>query len=72
MNFENLILQVIESSNVAGGADSVYGSAASVNSSAFSSDLVYNPGDARIPTGPHPITRRGLVTRGKRGKRKSK
>jgi hypothetical protein len=72
MNFEKLVIHVIESANVAGGADSVYGSNASSNSSAFSSDLIYNPNDARIPKGPYPITRRGLITRGKRNKRKSK
>jgi hypothetical protein len=72
MNFNELVIQVIESGNVAGGPDSVYGSGASNNSSAFSSDLIYNPNDARIPKGSYPITRRGPITGNKRGKRKKK
>ena len=72
MNFNELVIQIIESGNVAGGPDSVYGSSAGSNSSAFSSDLIYNPNDARIPKGSYPITRRGLIAGSKRNKRKKK
>lgn len=61
MNFTDIVTQILENENVAGGAGSVFGSGASANSSVFSSDKIYNPNDARIATGTHSITRRGLI-----------
>ena len=72
MNFNEIVIRVIESGNVAGGADGVYGSGASSKSSAFSSDSVYNPNDARVPKGTYPITRRGFVVGNKRNKKRKK
>lgn len=77
MNFFDIVTQIIENENVAGGASSVLGPGASANSSVFSSDKIYNPNDARIATGTHNISRRGLIPnppskKGKKNKRKKK
>jgi len=50
INIEKLILDVLKEQNVAGGAESVYGTAGG-GSSQFSGKNVYgDPDDARIPT----------------------
>lgn len=64
MNLEQLILQVLEEDNVAGGSNSAFGSGVTSTETPFSGDN-YAKGDARNIFG-------GIVTKGKKKKKSIK
>ena len=73
INIENLIKQVLEEENMAGGAGSAFGSGVQSTATQFSGDT-YAPGDARVPKSLYGgiVTRRGLIKGRKKRKKKKR
>jgi hypothetical protein len=71
INLEQMVLDVLNEENVAGGAASAFGSGVQSTATQFSGDN-YAPGDARIPKSIFGgiITRRGLIKGRKKRKKK--
>ena len=71
INLEQLVLDVLNEENVAGGATSAFGSGVQSTATQFSGDN-YAPGDARIPKSIFGgiVTRRGLIKGKKKRKKK--
>jgi hypothetical protein len=71
INLEQLVLDVLNEENVAGGAVSAFGSGVQSTATQFSGDN-YAPGDARIPKSIFGgiVTRRGLIKGKKKRKKK--
>lgn len=67
MKFSDLVVEVLNEENVAGGGESVFGPNVSNTATAFSGDH-YAPGDARNPYGLYA----GVLTRSGMRKRKRK
>ena len=72
INLENLIKQVLEEENMAGGAGSAFGPGVQTTATQFSGDT-YASGDARVPKSLYGgiVTRRGLI-KGKKKRKKKK
>ena len=72
INLENLIKQVLEEENMAGGTGSAFGTGVQATAIQFSGDT-YAPGDARVPKSLYGgiVTRRGLI-KGKKKRKKKK
>ncbi len=72
INLEQMVLDVLNEENVAGGAASAFGSGVQSTATQFSGDN-YAPGDARIPKSIFGgiITRRGLI-KGKKKRNKKR
>lgn len=73
ISLENLINQVLEEENVAGGASSAFGPGVQATATQFSGDT-YAPGDARVPKSLYGgiVTRRGLIKSRKKRKKKKR
>lgn len=73
ISLENLINQVIEEENIAGGAGSAFGPGVQATATQFSGDT-YAPGDARVPKNLYGgiVTRRGLIKNRKKRKKKKR
>lgn len=74
INLENLIEQVLEEENVAGGAGSAFGPGVQATATQFSGDN-YATGDARIPYsiyGKGGVMTRGGLIKGKKKRKKKK
>ena len=71
INLEQIILDVLNEENVAGGAASAFGPGVQSTATQFSGDN-YAPGDARIPKSLYGgiVTRRGLIKGRKKRKKK--
>jgi hypothetical protein len=71
INLEQIVLDVLNEENVAGGAASAFGSGVQSTATQFSGDN-YAPGDARIPKSIFGgiVTRRGLIKGKKKRKKK--
>jgi hypothetical protein len=72
INLEQMVLDVLNEENVAGGAVSAFGPGVQSTATQFSGDN-YAPGDARIPKSIYGgiITRRGLI-KGKKKRNKKR
>jgi len=75
ISLENLIKQVLEEENVAGGPGSAFGPGVQATASQFSGDT-YAPGDTRIPYSIYGkggvMTRKGLIKSRKKRKKKKR
>lgn len=73
ISLEQLINQVLEEENVAGGAGSAFGPGVQATATQFSGDT-YAPGDARVPKSLYGgiVTRRGLIKGRKKCKKKKR
>ncbi len=71
INLEQIILDVLNEENVAGGAASAFGLGVQSTATQFSGDT-YAPGDARVPKSLYSgiVTRRGLIKGRKKRKKK--
>jgi hypothetical protein len=71
MNLEQIVLDILNEENVAGGAASAFGPGVQSTATPFSGDN-YAPGDARIPKSIYGgiVTRRGLIKGRKKRKKK--
>jgi hypothetical protein len=71
INLEQIILDVLNEQNLAGGATSAFGPGVQSTATQFSGDN-YAPSDARIPKSLYGgiITRRGLIKSKKKRKKK--
>jgi hypothetical protein len=71
INLKQIVLDVLNEENLAGGAASAFGSGVQSTATQFSGDN-YAPGDARIPKSIFGgiITRRGLIKGRKKRKKK--
>jgi hypothetical protein len=71
INLEQIVLDVLEEENLAGGAASAFGPGVQSTATQFSGDN-YAPGDARIPKSIFGgiVTRRGLIKGRKKRKKK--
>ena len=71
INLEQIILDVLNEENAAGGAASAFGPGVQSTATQFSGDT-YAPGDARIPKSVYGgiVTRRGLIKGRKKRKKK--
>ena len=72
INLEQIILDVLNEENVAGGPASAFGPGVQATATQFSGDT-YAPGDARIPKSIFGgiVTRRGLI-KGRKKRRKKR
>lgn len=73
INLENLIEQILEEENMAGGAGSAFGPGVQATATQFSGDT-YAPGDARVPKSLYGgiVTRGGLIKSRKKRKKKKR
>jgi hypothetical protein len=71
LSLEQLILDILEEENMAGGAGSAFGPGVQATATQFSGDT-YAPKDARVPKSLYGgiVTRRGLIKSRKKSKKK--
>lgn len=69
MNFQEIVLQILQETSMMGGSTSVMGPAVGNTATPFSGDN-YAPGDARTPKSLYGgvITRKGLIKKKKKKK----